>query len=235
MNQAAASSYPTTDGADWYFWCKRNGRGDVKSAEKAAAQYFSLPQPHPTADTCVVRGLYDVLKGDIQAGRDNFRQALNFKRTFTNTAVVAQLSRDLKDEQARKEVIAAMEEEVAHPADGKKRNASVDKAGMLLLDLLKNGNPSPERLAKIDEAFLKIDDEHRSSAVAWCYLIGTELESLGNKKEAEKYWRRALVDAGKQQVLATLAGDKLVKLHGKSRPDKDELTAADLWPPLKTK
>src|SRR5262245_18177103 len=113
-----------------------------------------------------------------------------------------------------------MEEELDHPTDGNQRNASEDKAGTLLLDLRKIGNPSPERLDNIDEAFLKIDDIHRESAVAWCYLVGTELEALGNKKEAEKYWRRALVDPGRQQVLATLAGDKLVKLNGKSRPDK---------------
>ncbi len=235
MAHAAAISYPTSDGADWYFWCRRTGRGDVKSAEKLAAQYFSLPQPHPTEETYVVRGLYDVLTGNIQAGRDDFRQALNIRRTFTNTGIVAQLSRDLKDEQTRKDVIAAMEQEVANPGDGNERNADVDKAGLLLLDLLKNGNPSAERLDKIDEAFLKIDDGHRVSAVAWCYLVGTELESSGHQKDAEKYWRRALIDASRQQILATLAGDKLAKLTGNSRPDKDELTPADLWPPLKAK
>jgi hypothetical protein len=108
-------------------------------------------------------------------------------------------------------------------------------AGKLLLDLTKNGNPSPERVAAIEEALLKLDDEHRSSAVGWCYFIGTELEAAGNKQEAEKYLRRALIDPNRDLILAALAGDKLAKLNGKSRPDKDALEPKDLWPPRKTK
>jgi hypothetical protein len=128
-----------------------------------------------------------------------------------------------------------MENEVANPADPKLRPPSVDKAGMLLLDLLKNGNPSDERLASIEDALLNLDEEHRNSAVGWCYFIGTELEALGKKKEADKYWRRAIVDVSRHQGLAVLAGDKLAKLNGKSRPNDDSLNADNLWPPLKAK
>jgi tetratricopeptide (TPR) repeat protein len=233
LAKAEATSYPTNNGADWYFWCCRTGRGDVKSAEKLAAQYFALPQPHPDDTTFVVRGMYDVLQGNVQAGRDNFRQALNIKRSFTYTCLVAQLSKDLKDEPAAKEVIAEMEEDLQNPTI--ERKAEVVTAGKLLLELVKNGNPTPERVAALEEALLKLPEDNRSSAVGWCYFIGTELDAAGNKKEAEKYWRRSLIDANRDQVVATLAGVKLAKLSGKSRPDDDPLAAKDMWPPLKAK
>jgi tetratricopeptide (TPR) repeat protein len=231
--KAEATSYPTYNGAEWYIWCRRTGRGDVKSAEQLAAKYFELPQPHPDETTFIVRGMYDVLQGNLQEARDSFQQALNIKRTFTYTCLAAQLSKELKDEPAAKEVIAAMEQELENPTV--KREAEVLTAGKRLLDLVKDGNPSPERVAAIEEALLKLNDEGRKSAVGWCYFIGTELEAAGNKKEAEKYWRRALIDFDRDQILACLAGVKLAKLNGKSRPDDDPLAAKDLWPPLKAK
>jgi tetratricopeptide (TPR) repeat protein len=231
--KAESTNYPTGNGAEWYIWCRRTGRGDVKSAEHLAAQYFALPQPHPNDTTFVVRGMYNVLQGNLPAARDNFRQALNIKRSFTYTCLVAQLSKALKDEPAAKEVITAMEEELENPTI--ERGAAVVTAGKLLLELVKNGNPSHERVAAIEDSLLKLGDDARQSAVGWCYIIGTELEAAGNKKEAEKYWRRALIDSNRDQILACLAGDKLAKVSGKSRPDDDPLAAKDIWPPLQAK
>jgi hypothetical protein len=128
-----------------------------------------------------------------------------------------------------------MEKDIEDPAQNANRPPAVIAAGKLLLDLVKNRNPSPERVGAIEEALLKLDNGHRSSAVGWCYFVGTELEAAGNKKEAEKYWRRALVDPVRDQVVAVLAGVKLAKLNGKSRPDEDPLGAKDVWPPLKAK
>jgi tetratricopeptide (TPR) repeat protein len=235
--KAESTNYPTYNGADWYFWCCRTGRGDVKSAEQVAAQYFALPQPHPDDTTFVVRGTYDLLKGNLQPARDDFQKALNIKRTFTYTCLVAELSRELKDEPALTEVIAAMEKDIEDPAQNAKANRppAVIATGKLLLDLVKNRNPSPERVAAIEDALLKLDDDHRNSAAGWCYFVGTEFEAAGTKKEAEKYWRRALIDPSRDQILAVLAGDKLAKLNGKSRPDKDALEPKDLWPPIKAK
>jgi tetratricopeptide (TPR) repeat protein len=233
LAKAEATSYPTNNGADWYFWCCRTGRGDVKSAEKLAAQYFALPQPHPNDTTYVVRGMYDVLQGNLQDARVNFRQAANIKHTFTYACVIAELSKELKDEPAAKQAITDMENELENPTI--ERKAEVVTAGKLLLDFVKNGNPSPERVAALEAALLKLGDENRNSAVGWCYFIGTELDAAGNKKEAEKYWRRSLIDATRDQILATFAGAKLAKHSGKSRPDDDPLAAKDMWPPLAAK
>lgn len=231
LAHASASGYPTNEGARWYIWCKRTGRGDVKNAEQLAAQYFTLPQPHPTVETYMLRGLYQVLKGDLNSGRDAFQQALEMNRNFTFTCLVAQLSRELNDETTRTNVIDAMEKEVALPTGKAARNAVVDKAGLLLLDLVKNGKPSKEKLKAFDDALGQQDETHHDSTVGWCYFVGNELESAGEEKEAEKYWRRALVDSSNLPMLASLAGAKLAAKNGTSRPDGDVLTAEDLWPP----
>ena len=57
-----------------------------------------------------------------------------------------------------------------------------------------------------------------------------ELDALGKKDEAEKYWRRAIVTVDADVTAATLAGFELAKRHGTSRPDGDVLDEDDLWP-----
>jgi tetratricopeptide (TPR) repeat protein len=235
MAHASATGYPTNEGAGWFIWCRRTGRGDVKSAEQLADQYFQLPHPHPTEESHMLLGLYQQLKGNLQAARDSYLQALAIKRTFTFTCLVAELSKEIKDEGTEAEVLAAMEKEVAQPVDKTVRTPEVDQAGLLLLDLVKNGNPTAERVSAIEDSLLKIDERHRPSAVAWCYFVGNALEAAVQEKEAEKFWRRALIDPDRQPLLATLAGAKLAAHSGTARPDGDALTAADLWPPMKTK
>jgi tetratricopeptide (TPR) repeat protein len=227
--RAESTSYPSGNGGEWYVWCCRTGRGDVKNAEKLAAQYFTMPQPDAGDITYMRLGMYKVMQGDLQAARAEFQKVLAIKRGFTYTCLVAEISKELNDKQAAAEVITAMEKELENPTI--ERKPSVLSAGTLMLDLVKNGNPTPERVAAVEQSLVKLPADDRVSAVGWCYFIGAELQAAGNKKEAEKYLRRALVDPDRDQILAGLAGLKLAKLNGKSRPDSDPLEAKDLWPP----
>src|SRR5262249_533613 len=159
------------------------------------------------------------------SARDTYQQALALKRNFTFTCLVAQLSKEIKDEPTRSSVIEAMEKEVANPTDKAARTAVVDKAGMLLLDIVKNGKPSKEKLEAFEGALVEQEEADHDSTVGWCYFVGNELEAAGQEKEAEKYWRRALVNSSSLPMLATLAGAKLAEHNHTSRPDGDVLTA----------
>ena len=233
--KAESTNYPTYNGAHWYFWCCRMGRGDLKSAEKLAIQYFALPQPHPDDTTFVVRGMYDVLQGNVQAARDGFQQALNIKRTFTYSCLVAQLSRDLKDEPAVAEVVAAMEKDIEDPAKNTNRPPDVIAAGKLLLDLVKNHNPSPEQRQRRRRGTAQ-DRQRPSKLCRRLVLLRRHRTRSGWQQEGSReILASRWIDPHRDQVLACLAGAKLTKLRGKSRPDDDPLAAEDMWPPLKAK
>jgi tetratricopeptide (TPR) repeat protein len=227
---AASTNYPSSTGAEWYVWCRRNGRGDVKSAELLAAKFFALPQPHPTETSWSDLGQYKLLQGDARAARDAFQQVLSLRRTFGHTCLVAQLSREINDDAARTEAISAMENVAANGGGSNPLTPEVKKAGLLLLDMVKNGNLSAERLMVLDEALRAVDKTRHNSTIGWSYFIGNELEAAGREKDAEKYWRRVLVDPGHPAIYATLSGAKLAKYNGTARPDDDALTSDDLWP-----
>jgi tetratricopeptide (TPR) repeat protein len=229
--RAACENYPSGCGDGWYRWCKRNGRGDLKAAEALADNYLGMPNPHPTIDTNIHRAAHYVLKGNSETALTFYNQVIFEKRGYVTTCMIADIARQRQDGPARAEVIDLMEKEFAHPAEGNVRIPQLDEVGLLIVDLAKNGNPTPERLAHIDELMLALPYAHREIMTVWSFLIGNELEALGKKEEAEKYWRRCLIQPVRNADYSDLAGAKLAALHnGPARPDDDVLTPADLWP-----
>jgi hypothetical protein len=181
------------------------------------------------------RGAYFVLLGDAKSAREAYQEALKIQPSFSGTCMAALLSRELKDETTRIELIAAMEKAVANPQGQNPRTPAIDKAGLLILELMRTGDASPGRIASVEASIAAIDDNDRTTRCAMNFYAGAELEALGQINEAEKFWRRSLVEPIHDRYVSALAGAKLAKLHGTSRPDDDALDETDLWPPLNPK
>ena len=80
---------------------------------------------------------------------------------------------------------------------------------------MKSGDDSTARLEKLEKLLSEID---ATACDALSYFVGKELDALGKKDEAEKYWRRSLTIARYDTATATLAGFELAKRHGTSPP-----------------
>jgi len=150
---------------------------------------------------------------------------------FTCTFMIAQLSRQLSDEKLREKVLREMaiaaEKHQSEPEEADDYDAEIYEAGLEILELLKTGDPSEDRLERIDQRLAKVDESTRS---AFSYFVGSELHALGKLDAADKYWRRALVSPIYAPCCATLAGNALAQRHETSRPDEDVLDQSDLWP-----
>ncbi len=113
-----ARSYPSSSASWWYFWCRRTGRGDLDSARALAAQYILSPRAS-TIDREVILGSYHLLEGNTQKAFEAYRRALNLRQNFTYSCIVAQLARELHDEDVRTEVLESMQkvglEKLAQP------------------------------------------------------------------------------------------------------------------------
>ncbi len=167
------------------------------------------------------------LEGDTQSALKAYRKAQSLRTTFTCSLMIAQLARQLGDEKLREEVLREMEKASEQHKGTKQYSESLCTVGMEIVELLKSGDASPDRLDRIEEMLMKIEENTRS---AFAYFIGNELNELGQSEKAEKYWRRAMVLPRYDPNYATLAGSTLAKRHETSRPDDDRLDKDDLWP-----
>ena len=106
--RGASEGYPSANGFQWYFWCRRNGRGDVEAAARLAQQHAAMFD-RQTREMAIFEGAYHLLNGDERSALEAYRAALAFRPSFTCTFMVAQLARTAGDERLRSEVITAMQ------------------------------------------------------------------------------------------------------------------------------
>ncbi len=97
------------------------------------------------------------------------------------------------------------------------------------MQLMKTGDASADRLAKIEKLLMEVDGFSRAD---YCGDLAMELNALGKKEDAERYLRQCLVNPDGNWAHTTLAGFELAMRHKTSRPDDDVLDESDLWPPL---
>lgn len=228
--RALSTSYPSNQGLHWYLWCRRTGRGDVDAAKRYAEQFLAgnrLTDRH----TAFLAGVFYETNGNLAKALEAYQVALSAAPSYNFSFKVARLARQTGNDRLRTETLnAAQKIQLEFDDDSPLAERQVVAAGVAVLQLMKTGDCSPERLAKIEQRLSELDAS--GFAISACDLA-MELSALGKTEEAEKYWRRCLVTADADWGSATLAGYQLAKLHGKSRPDDDVLDESDLWPPLK--
>ncbi len=223
--------YPSSCGLWWYFWCRRTGRGDLASAQELAQRYIAI-STSPSRENLTAQGVFALLEEDPATALESYRRVWSLQTEFADAFMIAQVARQLGNEDLRQEVLNTMRtkclEGGTRLADG---DRSVQAAGLAVLQLLATGEATEEQLKQIDELVGATDASTRS---AFAYHVAQELVALGKAAAAQTYFRRAVLLSGPEYMYPTLAGAELVRLQGTSRPDDDLLDANDLWPPLET-
>jgi tetratricopeptide (TPR) repeat protein len=222
-----AESYPSAEAPFWYLWCRRTGRGDLEAAKRLAEPWLGGGH-RQTREFTMVEAVYYYTDGNLSAALASYQAAAAFRASFGCSLMVAHLARKVGDENTRTEALNAIQKAYLETTDQQTPDeAKTGAAGMAILQLMKSGDASPEKLAKIEE-LLSVNVAGVRTGLATCLAL--ELDALGKKDEAEKYWRRAIVTVDADVTAATLAGFELAKRHGTSRPDGDVLDEDDLWP-----
>ena len=221
----ASESYRTGSGYEWYYWCRRTGRGDLEGARELARVYFEHPNYSTSRDACVSRGVYYLLEGRHREALESYKKALAAYPSFTCTMMVAQLSRQLGDKDTAQQVIEAMEKHVAE-MDPSERD-EVEDVGLLLLAALKKESISDEELEQLESGLIK---NKPSTRCAFAYFLARQLEVNSQKRAADEYYRKALTMTAGEPNYYTLSGARLAEQRGTSRPTRDVLDEDNLWP-----
>jgi tetratricopeptide (TPR) repeat protein len=221
----AARNYPSGwSGTDWYFWCRRTGRGDEKAALEVARQSIHVAFNNMRRSDFARLFVYLVLDGDAVAALADYEMRLarchepegTWENAWTFMHKLAVAS-EAHNETLKAEALVQL---------GTLADKEIQKTDPEWVPVLKGlcrayaGEKLDDKVfADFYATISKGDPYYRCD---YSYFIGVALDLQGRKEQAELYLRRAAFGGPFDCYNATLAGDRLVKRFG---PDRGGLPA----------
>lgn len=218
-----STSYPTYSGDEWYFWCRRTGRGDTKSARKVAEEYFSADWFGKSVDGLLKLFTCQLLDDDSSKAIDDIRACISLatqQQAVAVDRVYYQLHLALlAKEQNQDDEVSRAVAEARRIAQQEVTPAESAFSGVILFvcDILDGKKPDTEERAEADQQLSQLKEDY--SRTNYNYFIGRAYELQGEKELADGYLRNALRRNTFERYNATLAGYYLSKRHGTSTPD----------------
>ena len=224
--QTLSTSYPSISGKYWYFWCRRNGRGDLAAARKVAATFEARSsKDHRSRIQWVKTAVFRLMEDDVDGALKAYRKALSYYMSYTMSIMISQLSRQLKDDASSSK---ALDDFLSDKAAGEDKEQWVDCA-IAVARLAQSEHISDEQLAEIEKEMLKIRPIDVSTGA---YFVGKELLIRGQKDKAKVWLKRSMRTRGLELSYYSLAGMELARLNGgTTRADDEVLSRKDMWPP----
>lgn len=215
-----ARNYPTSSGYEWYFWCRRTGRGNANQARKLIDEYLKAESIKTNMNGQLNLMTFHLLENDPRAAYEEAKQAAALAaqgRKSDDDMVyqhlhVALLARELKDAEGAD---AAIKETRRLSEKFRAQYGPFSNVNIAVCDILDGKPPSDEARAKIDHALE--NDLNKISRCNYQYFLGRAYDLAGNKELAEKYWKPCVTRGPFGRYNATLAGKYLCDLHETSR------------------
>lgn len=220
----ASKNYPSSSGHEWYFWCRRTGRGDVESARALAHSLFEGESYSTKGEGEMIRGAYRLLDERFEEAYDSFLKGNEGNLTYVNSLMLTQMAQDMGDEQSVKQLCERWD--AAYPNRSEKDNA-VDDASNRIFQMIKEKNADEGKIKELDTLLQTVDQDNRTILA---FFLARQLEAVDESEQADQYYRKALTIPNGNQVFATLAGARLAEKYHTSRKVDDVLDEDDLWP-----
>lgn len=217
----ATRSYPTyTTGTDWYFWCKRNGRGDVNSARDFAEKHFDYHSKYRDKPDMVLKVvIYNLLEEKPSKAIELIEQKLlpvsatqvSWSKMYYQLLYLC-VACQLKDEAKIKNAIESLkiignDSAISQYPDWVVVSEGLNKAFL--------GDELEEDFFRVfDKAMSETSVNYRAN---YSTFLGIALDQQGKNELADKYLGLAVFQMPVQQYLPNLAGARLVKRHGPNR------------------
>jgi tetratricopeptide (TPR) repeat protein len=175
---------------EWFFWCKRNQKGNLRGAAALAEQYFKELAPRATAVDDQKRGVFYALTGRPKEALAAFTKGFSREGDPYCGIHVALLALELKDVPARDAALQqVVEKGPAFRSKGEARTSEV-LLGRAFQDLLAQGEgtrPEPGTFTKI------LDGASNAGTRAnVTYFIGRFSELRYSAAEAKPYYEQCV-------------------------------------------
>lgn len=180
----------------WFFWCKRTGRGDARSAQILLEQQLSLlGEPRTLEDFARLTG-YFYLTGQPKKALDVASQVSKDQRAEWSYLFAVAVFDELNERAQRDKALQAL------PAASPYRPLAD-----LLAATFAKGEKAPLDPAAIDKLVKDMTNAQRGPCL---YAVGSLMQRRGQGKPAADCFKRVQEEAGQVgNVFATLAGARL--------------------------
>jgi tetratricopeptide (TPR) repeat protein len=215
-----STSYPTSSGDEWYFWCRRTGRGDADEARKLTETFYTADWIKSSLDGRARHLVFRLLEDDLPAALEEAQAAVDLagSQKVEPAAMVyyhahlALVAHELEKAEVEQKSIA----EIKSLIDEHIRKDYVDFSVVMdgFCQLLAGEMLDKEALAQLDEHLGKLKDSRCNCE----YFVGRAFDLHGQVELADKYWKRAVERGPYTRYNATLAGKYLCARYGTSRP-----------------
>lgn len=221
----AVSNYPSYHGLQWYLWCRRTGRGNLDEASRYAQQYLQTPWIKTEQRGAEYLFLDEMLDEKYDEALARLQNSPGFAGDAYWQMHVVLLAKRLK----QADVLEHARRGLLQLADAANQELKPDYRDVIQQVF---GDDAEESLSdeSLDELEGRIATFEPIARSNYRYFLGELLSLSGNQERAEKLWRAAVTGGPFDHYNVTLAGDRLAKRHGISRPNaakQDAVPAAD--------
>ncbi len=219
-----STSYPTGSGDEWYFWCRRTGRGDLSSARKLMENYIQAGWIKTSLDGQLKLATFHILENDLESAFVDSQRALELakaKKTADDDLVYEELCLALVAKELKKDddAATAIKETRRLSEAFRQKHPAFSDANIDVCDVLDGNELSDATLQKFDKQLEK--DINKNSRCNYEYFLGRAYDLAGDKDKAEEYWNECVTHGPFDRYSATLAGKYLCDQHKTSRPDHE--------------
>ncbi len=208
MHMAVTERYPEGQWADWYFFCKRTGHGDLTAAREFVNQHVTMRAERPDLQNEEYTGYFYWLEGRRDAAKPAFTRAFRNRGSISAALALANVADDEKDAASRNEIL---EELVTKHKD--KAPRSIEICRIFLESIFApDGASRTLDIAAVDRTLESIPEEGRSNAE---FFVGWFIKNHGKPSLARKYLMHAARSEYTMVWYAYLAQDALKGLEAK--------------------
>ena len=190
--------------AEWYLWCKRNGRGDLDGAIEQFDTFLRSPYSK-NQNNLYLKAVREILEDRPRAALKILQQTQAFDESAWSSQIAALVAAKLEDQRSLASALA----------DLKRRHAKLDLDRVsidawVMAEIVRTLS-SPQGVLKPDyaranELISAVDKGFSTDA---CYIIGSLAQLAGDAEKAREYLQQALAPQALHRYTATLAGYQL--------------------------
>ncbi len=209
--QATADRYRSS-ALEWYFFCRRTGRGHLSAARELARTYVEDPSAQDSRDArCDVATFY-VLEGQRDQALAIYREVLAELADPFFGLWVAILADEIHDHGVRDAALAQVRLDspsLVRKEIGRVRKELIALAGLIERDLAQGRNGRID-LKAAEEVRATIEDPYELGYFE--LFLARYLQGHGMRDEAIHYWKERVASTDGSTYCRTLAGATLLEL-----------------------